>query len=92
MDHIHDSLQKRLNQRSLASTATAAYICHVANRHAAGRYVATAYRQGVLTLAVSSAGAAHNLRLNSPAIQDELTAAVHQPLRLRIIVEQSPNN
>jgi len=86
MDSIKHDLTKRLNARSLATTATAAYICHVANERSQGRYVAVSYRNGILTLAAPTAGAAQNLKFQQKELSAELSAAIRQPLKLRIIV------
>ena len=90
MEHIRTDLAKRLNQRSLAITATAAYICHVANQQANGRYTAVSFRNGTLTLAAPTAGAAQNLRLSQSALTTTLQQVTNQPnLRLRLIVRSS---
>ena len=90
MDHLKTDLIKRLNQRSLATTATAAYVCHIANQQAKGRFRAVSFRNGVLTLAAPTAGAAQNLRLSQSALTTTLQEVTAQPtLRLRFIVQSS---
>ena len=74
MDHIRDSLSKRLKQRTLATTATAAYVCHVANSQAAGRFIATSFRHGILTLTAPSPAAAQDLQFERVAIRDRINA------------------
>ncbi len=87
MEHINKDLAKRLHQRSLSTTATAAYVCHVANQHANGRYRAVSYRAGLLTIAAPTSGTAQNLRFDQGALLSQLATATKQPeLRLRIVV------
>ena len=88
MDHIRDSLSKRLNQRSLSVTARAAYVCYVANELAAGRYVAQSFRAGILTIAAPSSAAAQDLKFARTTLQQTLNDRMKHPSiqEIRVIV------
>lgn len=84
MDQLKRTLATRLNQRSLAVTATAAYVCHVAATLAAGRYQVVSYRADTLVIAAPTAGAAQDLRFDRSAILE----ALKQQLRGSVQVER----
>jgi len=88
MDHISGSLNKRLTQRSLSTTANAAYVCHKANELSQGRYQALSFREGVLMLAAPSSGAAQNLRFVTSELLESLNSALTAPTiqKIRIVV------
>ncbi len=93
MDHISDSLNHRLNQRSLSITAQAAYVCHVANSLAKGRYLAQSFRSGTLTLAVPSPAAAQDLKFQKANLLIEINASLSAPAvtSIRIVVDTNPD-
>lgn len=89
MDHINDSLNKRLNQRSLSRTAQAAYVCYVVNELGKGRYVAQSFRTGTLTLTAPSSGLAQDLKFETASLMEQVNANLQTPLvtSVRIVVD-----
>ena len=87
MDHINASLKIRLNQKSLATTATAAYVCHAANELSSGRYQAVSFKDGMLTLAAPSSAAAQDLKYQTEElltqINNKLNASQIKSIRIR---------
>ena len=72
LDHINESLGKRLNQRSLAVTATAAFVCHVASEVSNGRFKVVSFKNGTLTLAASSSAAAQDLKFQQAELLEQI--------------------
>ena len=87
LDHINESLGKRLNQRSLAVTATAAFVCHMANEVSNGRFKVVSFKNGTLTLAASSSAAAQDLKFQQAELLDQINQKLKTSLvkSLRII-------
>lgn len=51
---INQLLPKQLHQKNLHNLAQAAYVCHLADQLAKGRYNAISFKNGVLTLGVKN--------------------------------------
>jgi len=76
MKKIDEFLKHNPKYRALHKPLEAARICDVARLQAHGRFSVVSFRQGLLTVAVSSSAAASNLHMDSQKIIDEINQKI----------------
>lgn len=93
---IKDILARRLRQRGLRRPVEAAYICEAVTKLGNGRFWATRFAHGTLTLTVASSAQAHELKILLPDIKleiaEKLGTLLPAELRLRITVQPDLTN
>ncbi|GEM_PF-6875144 len=88
MDHLKDVLQKRMSEHHLGSEALAATVCYNINQLAEGRFTASRYKNGVLTLTVASSSAAADLQAELSVLRQRFSERVAPNPINRIYVRQ----
>ncbi|EKD56012.1 MAG: hypothetical protein ACD_58C00317G0004 [uncultured bacterium] len=69
---IDKVLKKQLNKVSLGEVAQAAYVCHIANSVASGRFKALSFRDGTLEVGVINNIEAMKIQANKMQIIEEI--------------------
>jgi len=91
MDELKEILQKRMADHRLGSEALAATVCYGVDSLAAGAFTAKRYKNGVLTISVTSSSAAADIQANILALKKRIAERVspHPINRIIIRVEDS---
>ena len=84
MDNINNFMRQHPKYRGLVKPLHAAKICEAARSAADGRFEVISYRDGLLTLGVSSSSAAADIQAESTQIMAEINQKLDQELVKRL--------
>lgn len=88
MDELKELLQKRMTDYHLGSEALAATVCYGITSLADGKFTATRYKNGVLTISVSSASLAADIQANIFVLKKRFAERVAPHPITRVIIRQ----
>lgn len=92
IEPIATTLKRRLLSRTLATSAQAAYVCHIANSLADKRWRAIRFKDQELTIETTSHGLGHDLKHETAALCGTINRALNgvSVRRVRVTVRSSP--